>query len=100
MEMLEPVGVPAVAKDWECPFEHKEGMKHDKKNVIPKHNGKNDASKLADNIDKDLKTTSRIFDGNSVSFHLSAHHILPGNESWNKDKALKKWIDKTADGSK
>ena len=102
MQILEPVGVPEVSDEWECPFEHKEGMKHDKKNVIPKHNGENDAGKLADNIDANTKgkKSSRAFSAHGVSYHLSAHHILPGNESWNKDNALKKWIDKKAKGSK
>lgn len=96
MELGELVSVVVGdAASGDCPFEH-EPVEHDMENVLPPPETKNDATKLSEALDAaslHLETMDIEVDGRPERVHFSAHHLLPGNESWPKTQ-LKKWIDK------
>jgi hypothetical protein len=87
----ESISVPAVDGPWECPFDH-EGGQHDKENVLPPPNDKNDAKKLAAGIGE-MQYFEFSCGGETCKGKLAAHHVLPGNEAWPKSN-LHKWINK------
>lgn len=97
-ELAESIAISAD-DPWECPFSHRQ-VKNDKTNYVPAPDTKNDAGKLSRNLDADSKHLTPI----DISFEVgekehdhvaqfSAHHLIPGNESWPKSD-LYKWIDK------
>jgi hypothetical protein len=99
-ELLEMV-TAAVDLDtgWQCPFPHFP-KKHDKQNELPPDQD-NDAKKLSNALDKESKHLQNI----PISFtqggkthneeaQFTAHHLIPGNESWPPSKSqLHKWVD-------
>ncbi len=103
MEFGEPVyvgdfvnKVADLDEKWVCPFSHGEQEKTDG-NVLPPR-GKNDAAKLRTNLKKESKhledlSISLLESGKKSKVQFSAHHILPGNESW-RGTHLRKWIHK------
>jgi hypothetical protein len=90
-----------VDKGWKCPFEHQPAV-HNKKNVLPPGPEKNDAGALSDALDdasKHLENIDISFTCKKKDYDLeaqfTAHHHIPGNESWPASKTqLKKWVDK------
>ena len=99
MELLELVAVVAAVDDnWKCPFDHEE-EEHDKTNVLPPPKTKNNATKLSKSLDdasEHLENLPISFavddDDHDEEAQFTAHHIVPGNESW-PDTELKKWVD-------
>ncbi|EYF02873.1 AHH domain-containing protein [Chondromyces apiculatus] len=87
----ESISIPSVDGPWECPFEH-DGQKHEKHNILPPPNTKNDAAKLAKNMGEEQYFHVSI-DGKEHRAKLAAHHVLPGNESW-PHSDLHKWVNK------
>lgn len=79
-----------------CPFDHEEDT-HDRKNVLPPPKTKNDAVLLSENLDAESKHLPNIEimleSGKTATARFSAHHLIPGNESWKKSK-LHRWVDK------
>lgn len=97
MELGEMVAaaVPSLGDD-ECPFDHEE-TQHDRENVLPPPSTKNNATTLSNNLDgKSLHLPPApvtLFNGSKSMAKYTAHHLVPGNESWPKSD-LHKWIDK------
>lgn len=99
MEVGEPVGVGVIVPDnLQCPFSHYDRQVKEKDNVFPPAGGKdlNNAATLANNMG-DAKHFSDLMpikvNGKPEKTQYSAHHLIPGNESWPKT-SLKKWVDK------
>lgn len=98
MELGELVAavVPKSPPTDQCPFAHRP-RKHDKKNVVPPPATKNNAKTLSENLDDASlhvpPTPITLSDGTEAMAQFSAHHLVPGNESWPKSK-LYRWIDK------
>jgi hypothetical protein len=96
MEMVNAAA--AVDSDWKCPFPHRPKT-HDKTNVLPPPKTENDAKKLSDALDAESKHVENIkirFKCRQTDYRLeaqfTAHHLVPGNETWPKTK-LYKWVD-------
>jgi hypothetical protein len=100
-ELLEMVNVVvALDNDWKCPFPHSP-LTHDKKNTIPPPEKENNAKKLQTALDTEGAHVENI----PLRFHLrkkpyseeaqfTAHHLIPGNETWPPAKTqLYKWVD-------
>ena len=86
---------PTLADRDECPFAHRP-KQHDAKNVIPPPETANDATKLSGSLDGQslhLEKMEIPLGNDKVIVHFSAHHLIPGNETWPKTK-LYKWMDK------
>jgi len=96
MEVGELVAVVVGDADRdECPFAHRP-KQHDAKNVIPPPETANDATKLSGSLDGQslhLEKMEIPLGNDKVIVHFSAHHLIPGNETWPKTK-LYKWMDK------
>jgi hypothetical protein len=102
MEIGELVGVLAFRDDrWSCPFKHKKGPKHKAENVMPPVDGSktNDASKLSKNLEAEsynqetLEITLQVGrKKKKYDVQYTAHHLIPGNESWPETDLLK-WVD-------
>jgi len=100
-QLGEMVNAVANLDDYKCPFPHRP-MKHDKENVLPPPEDKNNASKLSDSLDDESKHIENIdieFTCRGRDYDLeaqfTAHHLIPGNESWPPSKTqLYKWVDK------
>jgi hypothetical protein len=96
MELGELVAVTVgdAARD-ECPFPHRP-REHNETNVLPPPDTKNNATKLSANLDKEslhLEVMDVTVADEPAKVHFSAHHVVPGNETWPNSK-LYKWIDK------
>jgi len=101
MEAGEPIDTVFPDEDWECPFLHEKNPTFVGENVMPPVDGKetNDASKLGkalaaesarmETIDIEIKVGTRT---HKEQVQYTAHHLIPGNESWPKTKLLK-WVD-------
>ena len=101
-ELKEMVATVASVGDWKCPFPHSP-MKHNKKNVLPPPKTENNATTLSTNLDLESKHLENIdieFTSRGKDFDLeaqfTAHHIVPGNETWPKTQ-LNKWVDDRKD---
>jgi hypothetical protein len=97
MELGELVNVVAGAnQNDDCPFPHYE-RKHNKENYIPPPSSKNDAKKLSASLENESLHLAPIpltlADGTPATAQFTAHHVVPGNETWPTSK-LYKWIDK------
>jgi hypothetical protein len=101
-ELKEMVNVVAgVDADWKCPFEH-EPKPATKKNTIPPPTTANNAKTLSDNLDTESKHVYNITmnvkwlgKNKTETAQFTAHHIIPGNETWPPSKnQLYKWVDK------
>ncbi len=97
MELNELVAAMVPSGDsTKCPFEH-EPVEHKKKNVVPPPKTANDASVLSSNLDAASlgvpPTEIELPNGDRALAQFTAHHLVPGNESWPKSK-LYRWIDK------
>lgn len=100
-QLGEMVNAVAALDDYKCPFPHKP-LKHDKTNVLPPPKTENDASILSSNLDTESKHVENIdiaFTCRKKDYDLqaqfTAHHVIPGNESWPASKTqLRKWVDK------
>jgi len=99
VEVGELVAVEVIAPDnMACPFSHDGTELEPRENVFPPAGGKqlNNAATLAGNMG-DAKHFSELIPiqvhGKEEKTQYSAHHLIPGNESWPKT-ALKKWVDK------
>jgi hypothetical protein len=98
MQIGELVAVGVIAGDDECPFKHRDAEVKPRDNVFPPAGGKelNNAATLAKKMG-DEKHFSDLMpitvDGKEEQTQYSAHHLVPGNETWPKT-ALKKWVDK------
>ena len=97
MELGEMVAavVPTQESD-ECPFDHEETT-HDRVNVVPPPKTKNNAKLLSANLDAESLHVPPIAitleSGTNAMAQFTAHHLVPGNESWPESK-LYRWIDK------
>lgn len=101
-ELGELVAVAAaVDSDWECPFPHRPKT-HDKKNVLPPPKTANNASTLSGALDAESAHVENIDiyfscrgKHHDLEAQFTAHHLIPGNESWPPSKTkLYKWVDK------
>jgi hypothetical protein len=98
-QLGEMVSVAAdVDSGWQCPFDHRPRT-HNKQNVLPPPSSENNAKTLSDNLDAESKSVANItirFQHNnakrSEEVQFTAHHLIPGNESWPTSE-LNKWID-------
>jgi hypothetical protein len=96
MELGELVAVVVGDADRDgCPFDHCPG-EHNEVNVLPPPSTKNNAKKLSANLDDEslhIASMSVTVADEPAKVHFSAHHVVPGNETWPKSN-LYKWIDK------
>jgi hypothetical protein len=100
-ELKEMVKVVAgMDERWKCPFEH-EPVTHNKTNCLPPPTTENNASTLSSNLDTESKHVYNITMNVKVGgknkteiAQFTAHHIIPGNETWPPSKnQLYKWVD-------
>lgn len=92
-ELISVVLGDAASND--CPFEHRP-REHKEENELPPPETKNDAAKLSTSLasaSAHLEVMNVTVAGRPERVHFSAHHLLPGNETW-PHTTLKKWIDK------
>ncbi len=101
-ELLELITTVANIDDrWKCPFEHRP-KEHNKKNELYPPPDVNNATKLSAALDTDSKHLENIpidFTCRNKKYNeeaqFTAHHLIPGNESWPPSKTqLYKWVDK------
>ena len=96
-ELMEKIAFGVFGDDnFKCPFEHRKKKVDEKKNVMPKKWGKNDAAKLAENLDGKAFHEVPIdisWDDKDHKARYAAHHIIPGNAVW-PNTQLQKGVEK------
>lgn len=97
-ELGEMVAV-VTGSDAKCPFDHRPG-KHNKKNVVPPPDTKNNSKTLGTALDAESKKVEDLpigFQSRNIKYSeavkFTPHHLIPGNESW-PNSQLYKWVDK------
>lgn len=101
MQLGELISVIAFNHEtWTCPFEH-DKRRLGKENVMPPVDGeeKNNATLLAKNLgNAQLSNATITVNEESRTVQYSAHHLIPGNETW-PHTSLLVWIDENAPGT-
>jgi hypothetical protein len=92
-ELVAVVVGDAASED--CLFGHRP-REHKEENVLPPPDTKNNATRLSAALEAQsmhLSVMDVTVADEPAKVHFSAHHLIPGNETWPKSK-LYKWIDK------
>jgi hypothetical protein len=101
-EVLEKIAITInVEEGWECPFAHKP-VTYPRKTVLPPPPEINNADTLSNNLETESMRAVEVditFDADGATHaaraRYTAHHLLPGNESWAVgNNQLRKWVEK------